>query len=294
MGAVVAYLAALGTAVFYGISAVVEDAAANRTPQPGEVGTRSAARAAVDPVYALGMAFSVVAWGLSLVALHSLPLFAVQAMTASSIGVVVLITWARNGLAPTRFEALLLVGMGAGLVALAVSATNGHALQIGWLFRFNIWIGVGAVTWLAVLAGRVRGKHGSLLLGAVSGLADSGIALAARAMHVDSHRLARLLIDPLALALIPLAVIGILCFAAALQRGAASAALACQQAVVTVVPSAIGLVVLGDRARSGFVPLTIAGFVITVTSLLVLTLSSSRGHDVELFAPPAAEVGGGL
>lgn len=290
---IVAYLAALATAIFYGVSAVIEDAAANRGPASGEVGTRSAARAALNPVYALGMAFSVVAWVSSLVALHSLPLFAVQAMTASSIGVVVLITWARSGLAPTRFEAVLLVGMGTGLVALAVSATNGHALETGWLFRCNIWIGVVAVAWLAVLAGRVRGEHGSLLLGAVSGLSDSGIALSARALHVDSHRLARLVIDPLALALIPLAVIGVLCFAAALQRGAASAALACQQAVVTVVPSAIGLVVLGDRARSGFVPLTIAGFVVTVTSLLVLTLRSSRGHEVELFAPPTAEVGGG-
>ena len=290
---IVAYLAALATAIFYGVSAVVEDTAANRAPEPGEVGTRSAARAALDPVYALGMALSVVAWLSSLVALHSLPLFAVQAMTASSIGVVVLITWARTGLAPTKFETVLLVGMGAGLVALAVSATNGHALQTGWLFRCNIWIGVGAVAWLAVLTSRVRGKHGSLLFGAMSGLSDSGIALCARAMRVDVHHLARLLIDPLALALIPFAVIGILCFAAALQRGAASAALACQQAVVTVVPSAIGLVVLGDRARTGFVPLTIVGFAVTVTSLLVLTLSTSRGHDVELFAAPTAEVGDG-
>lgn len=287
---IVAYLAALATAILYGISAVVEDAAANRGPASGEVDRPSAARAALSPVYVFGMALSVAAWASSLVALHSLPLFAVQAMTASSIGVVVLITWARSGLVPTRFEALLLVGMGAGLVALAVSATDGHALRTGWVFRCSIWIGVVAVAWLAVLAGRVRGEHSSLLLGAVSGLSDSGIALCARAMHVDSHHLARLLIDPLALALVPLAVIGILCFAAALQRGAASAALACQQAVVTVVPSAIGLVVLGDRARSGFVPLTVAGFVVTVTSLLVLTLSSSRRHDIELFAPTTEEI----
>jgi len=118
----------------------------------------------------------------------------------------------------------------------------------------------------------------------VSGLADSGLALCARAMHVDTHHLMGVFTDPLALALIPFAVVGIVAFAAAMQRGAASAALACQQSVVTLVPSAIGLAVLGDRARDGFVPLTIAGFAVTVTSLLVLTVSSARRDDIDLFA----------
>jgi len=56
--------------------------------------------------------------------------------------------------------------------------------------------------------------------------------------------------------------------------------------VVTVVPSAIGLVVLGDRARSGFVALTIVGFAVTVTTLVVLTLSSTHRPDVVLLPMP--------
>jgi hypothetical protein len=282
---IVAYLAAFATALLYGVSAVVEDTAAKRIPTAGAGGRRSAVRAALSPIYLFGMVLSVVAWVSSLVALHSLPLFAVQAMSASSIGVVVLITWARTGRAPSRFEGVLLTGMGLGLVALAVSAESGHALHTGWLFRLNIWVAVAVVIVVAIRVSQVGGDRGSALLGGVSGLSDSGLALCARAMHVDPNHWLRVLTDPLAFALIPFAIVGVVAFAAALQRGAASAALACQQAVVTVVPSGIGLVVLGDRARAGFTPLTIVAFAITVSTLVVLTLSSTHRSDVELFAP---------
>jgi hypothetical protein len=74
-------------------------------------------------------------------------------------------------------------------------------------------------------------------------------------------------------------------FAGALQRGSASLALACQQGVVTIVPSAVGLLVLGDKARSGFISLTIGGCVVTVVSLVLLTLRTARHDDVVLLPP---------
>ncbi len=271
-----AYVAAFATAWFYGVSAVIEDGAAKRIPISGASGKRAALRVTASPVYVLGMALSVVAWASSLVALHTLPLFAVQSIAASSIGVVVLITWARGGHRPSKREGVLLIAMGVGLVALAVSAANTHAPRTGHLFRILIWVGVVAVAWAAVRASHVVGSRGSALLGAVSGLSDSGMALCARAIHLHHHHPLRLFIDPLVLALIPFTFIGIVAFAGSLQRGPASIALACQQAVLTVVPSGIGLVVLGDRARAGFVPMTIAGFCVSVAAILALTLTSTR------------------
>ena len=79
----------------------------------------------------------------------------------------------------------------------------------------------------------------------------------------------------MAIALIPFTIIGIVAFAASLQRGAVSVALACQQAVITVVPSVIGLLVLGDKARRGFAVLTYAGFGVTVSVVLALTFVTS-------------------
>jgi hypothetical protein len=265
----IAYLAAFATALFYGVSAVLEDRSAKLTPVTGKSGKRAALRATLRPMYLVGMVLSVVAWAFSLIALRRLPLFAVQAIAASSIGVVVLLTWAATRHRPTRRQGLLLVALACGLVALAVSAAPSKPKPVGWGFKVAVWVGLVLVVYAAVRATRVAGARGSAVLGAVSGLADGGMALCARAIH--HHSFGGLATDPLAIALIPFTVIGVVAFAASLQRGSASIALACQQATLTVVPSAIGLAILGDRARHGFAPLTVAGFVITVAAVLLLT-----------------------
>jgi hypothetical protein len=90
----------------------------------------------------------------------------------------------------------------------------------------------------------------------------------------------------LAIALIPFTVIGIVTFAASLQRGAVAVALACQQAVVTVVPSVIGLLVLGDKARAGLGLVTYAGFGATVFVVVALTFATSAAIP-PLVAPGA-------
>jgi hypothetical protein len=281
----VAYLAAFATALFYAVSAVLEDDAAKRVPISGSGGKRAAIRATLSPVYIGGMLLSVVAWSASLVALRDLPLFAVQSIAASSIGLVVLITWWRTKHAPSRFEGMWLIAMGVGLVAIAVSAAPGHAMHTGNVFRISMWVLVVVVAWGASRAGHLRGNRGSAVLGLMSGLADSGLALCARAFHYHHRHPAHLLIDPLALALLPFAAIGMVAFAGALQRGSASLALACQQGVVTIVPSVVGLLVLGDKARDELIGLTIAGCVVTVGSLIALTLRTAHHEDVVLLPP---------
>ena len=93
------------------------------------------------------------------------------------------------------------------------------------------------------------------------------------ALHHDT--VTGFITDPLAIALIPFTIIGIVAFAASLQRGAVAIALACQQAAITVIPSVIGLIVLGDKARHGFAVVTYAGFGITVVIVLALTFDTS-------------------
>jgi hypothetical protein len=268
-----AYFAAFATALCYGISAVLEDRAAKLTPMSGTSGKRSAFRATTSPGYMVGMAFSVVAWAFSLIALHRLPLFAVQAIAGSSIAVVVLITWGISNRKPPRREVILLFVLAVALIAVAASASPGDPKPVSWVFKLSVWLGVVAVACAAVGATKVSGARGSALLGSVSGLSDGGMALCARALHHDT--LTGLVTDPLAIALIPFTIIGIVAFAASLQRGAVAVALACQQAVITVIPSVIGLLVLGDKARHGFAVLTYAGFGVTVVVMLALTFETS-------------------
>ena len=279
-----AYFAAFATALCYGISAVLEDRAAKLTPVTGKSGKRAAFRATVSTGYMVGMALSVVAWAFSLIALHRLPLFAVQAIAGSSIGVVVLITWAVTGRRPSRREVILLCVLAVALTALAASAATSDPKPVSWVFKVFIWVGVIGVACAAVGATKVPGARGSALLGGVSGLSDGGMALCARALH--HHNFVDLVTDPLAIALIPFTIIGIVAFAASLQRGAVAIALACQQAALTVVPSIIGLLVLGDRARHGFAVVTYAGFVVTVSAVVALTIDTSGIHP-PLVAPGA-------
>jgi hypothetical protein len=289
-----AYFAAFAAAVCYGVSAVLEDRAAKLTPVTGRSGKRAAVRAALSVGYIVGMAFSVVAWALSLIALHRLPLFAVQAIAASSIGVVVLITFGITRRKPSTSVVILLCVLAAAMIALAAFAAPGDPKPVSWVFKLFIWLGVAAVACAAVAATRVSGAGGSALLGAVSGLSDGGMALCARALH--HHTLVGFVTDPLALALIPFTLIGIVAFAASLQRGAVAIALACQQAVLTVVPSMIGLLVLGDKARHGFAALTYFGFAVTVSAVVALTLITAAAVERPLVnlsrGRGAADLGG--
>lgn len=277
-----AYFAAFAMSLCYGISAVAEDRAAKRRPITGRGGKRAAFRVTMTAGYLAGMAVSVVAWVFSLIALHRLPLFAVQAIAASSIGVVVVLTSVITHHKPSKREGILLCVLAVALIVLAVSAAPTGPKPVTWVFKLFIWLGVLAVAGAAASATRVVGARGGALLGAVSGLSDAGMALCARALHDTS--VSGLITDPLALALIPFTIIGIVSFAASLQRGAVSVTVACQQAIVTVIPSVIGLLVLGDTARPGFGVLTYAGFGVTVFVVLALTFTTT-GAPPPLVAP---------
>jgi hypothetical protein len=266
-----AWIATFATALCFGVSAILEDLAAKQTPTARLSTTRAILEITTRRWYLLGMALGLLGWLLSLLALQRLPVFAVQAVGAASIGVVVLLHWALTRVPVPRRQAALLVTLAAGLVALAVAAKPGGPESVSGWFDASIWIGIGIMTVVGVLAFRVHGDRGAAILGAVSGLAYGGTALCARALETD-HTLRGVLLDPLLLALLPLAGLGIAFFASALQRGSVAVAAACQRASTTIVPAAVGLALLGDEARAGLAPLAYAGFVVTVASVLGLTL----------------------
>ena len=268
---VLAWIAAFATSLCFGVSAIFEDRAAKETPTLELSGPRSVLKVTTRLPYLIGMGLGLIGWVLSLLALQRLPIYAVQAVLASSIGVVVVLHWALTREPVPRRQAILLLTLGAGLIALAVSAKPGGPSSVAAWFDLAIWIGVGVITLLGALAARTQGDRGSALLGAVSGLAYGGLALCARALETD-HTVRGLLLSPLTIALLPFAALGIGFFASALQRGSVAVATACQRATMVIVPATVGLVFLGDQARHGFAPLAYGGFVLTLASVLGLSL----------------------
>lgn len=280
-----AYLAAFATALCFGVSALFEDAAA-KTPAPtGAVGPAPLLRVTTRLPFLVGIGLSLIGWVLSLVALRSLPLFAVQAVGASSIGVVVVLDRFRSHEPIPGGRGALLAALAAGLVAIAVAAEPSGPGRTPDHMDVAVWVGIGVVGLLWLLVGRsMHGDRAGAVLGCVSGLAYGGTALCARSLETDST-LRDVLRDPLTMALVPCAAIGVARFATALQRGSVSISVACQHATMTVVPSAVGLLVLDDRARPGFSLVAAGGFTTTVLAVVALTvLDPRRPNDVAALA----------
>jgi hypothetical protein len=262
------------------VSAIFEDQAAKESPATEGGGTGAALRVTIRVPYLMGMGLSLIGWILSLIALQSLPLFAVQAIASSSIGVVVLLDWVRTRRPLPGSQIALLVVLGIGLVALAVAAQPSGPGTIPSAFDVAIWIGVVVLGAAWLLLDRTgAGARTSVLLGTVSGLAYGGTSLCARALEGDAT-LRGVLFDPLTVALLPFAVVGVGSFAAALQRGSVSIIAACQHAAMTVVPAAVGLAFLGDSARDGFAAIAAVGFVLTLAAVIALTfVKPARAAD---------------
>ncbi|NUS10618.1 MAG: hypothetical protein HOY69_04290, partial [Streptomyces sp.] len=82
-------VAALGAAVFFGVASVLQAMGA-RAAEPGSgsgVDTRLLARALAQRVYIAGLALDAVGFGMELVALRRLPIYAVGAALAGSLAV---------------------------------------------------------------------------------------------------------------------------------------------------------------------------------------------------------------
>ena len=271
---VLAYLAALGCALCYGLGSVLQSIGAKREAAGDRLDPRVLARVAGQGPYLAGLALDALGWGLSLVALLRLPLFAVQAVVAASMGFVVLFSALIEKIRPTARQVWILVVLGIGLLGLAATAAPDKARAVSGGFAVAVWIGVALVGIAGVVAPRVLGSStASATLGALAGLAFGGTALCARAVEADPG-LGAMLTDPLSWAMVAYGVLGLSFYAAALQRGSVTVATACLYTAETLAPSVVGLVVLGDHARAGLAPLAAVSFLVTLVAAVLLTLVS--------------------
>ncbi len=224
--------------------------------------------------YLAGLGLDLVGWVLVLVALQQLPLFAVQAISASSIGITVLLASVVLKTKPNRPQLASIALMAAGLVALALAAAPDDPEPVERGFVVAVWIAIAFVAAAGAVAPRLaKGDKAASVLGIVSGLGYGGTAVCARALEADGG-IGDVLRDPLTWAIIPYGILGIAFYAAALERGSVAVATASQYASETLVPSIIGLVFLGDHAREGLGWLAASGFVITLAAAVALTFVS--------------------
>ena len=292
-----ALLALAGTVVCYGTATVLQDISARREERRPGLDAMLVARLLRQLPYLAGTALDALGFLLSLLALRQLPVFAVQAGVAASIGVTAILAALVLGerLRPRSWAVLALLFC--GLIAVAGSAATEPARSPTAAIRGGLVAGVAALAALAWVGARQRGARSAVTLAAASGLAYGGVALAARLLSAGDGTflvgdgLVRLLTDPLLWALLGYGALGLVTFAMALQRGPVTTVAAVVVVGETIAPALVGLALLGDRARPGLSWLAALGFAATVLGAWLLARfeagrSAAQGSGAAVTAPP--------
>lgn len=269
---------ALGAAVCFGTATVLQAVATRSADGASEGGSASGGfgsgetalllRALRQWRYLVGLALDGLGFVFQIVALRSLPIYAVGAALASSLAVtaVVAARLLRVRLSGTEWGAVGVVCAGLAMLGLA-SGTEGDRPGTDALRYTMLGIAL-AVLLLGLGAGRWTGPGRSLALGLGAGCGFGVVEVSVRL--IDSLSPARLLTDPATYALLVGGGAAFLLLTSALQRGSVTAATAGMVVGETIGPAAVGVIWLGDRTREGLTWLAVLGFCVAVAGALAL------------------------
>jgi drug/metabolite transporter (DMT)-like permease len=227
-----------------------------------------------------------------LVALHRLPLFAVQAIIASNLAVTaVCASWLMGVVLGWR-EWMAVGGVIVGVGLLGASAGTEGAASVGNTFKLALIVAVAGIGMIGLAVARLPGPARTPLLGATAGLGYGVLAVAARVL--TGYSPAALLRDPAAYALAAAGIVSFLFYASALEGGSVTVAIAAVVLVETVPPAAVGILLLGDKTRHGLAGVAIAGFIVAVVSAVMLARFGQSEHQGQgsAGAMPAQPSGG--
>ena len=260
-------------ALSYGVGSVLQAAAARHAERRANLDPLLLVRLVGQVPYVASLALDLLGFVASVVALRTLPLFLVQSALAASVGVTAIAASVAFGFRLLRYERVALIALMLGFALLAVSARPEHATALGAVGQCILACGVVVVIIAGALSARLDDRQAGIGLALCAGLSWAGTGIAARVLEIPSP-FWHLLVNPVALCLAAYGLLGMLLFATALQRGSVTAAAAIVVSVETVVPSLIGIVFLGDRARPGFTFVAALGFVATVGASIALARRS--------------------
>lgn len=275
---ILGYLLALLSAVGSGSGSVIESTAIRRAGAFGGGKGDLLGKVARQPRYWLGVAIDIGGFVCAAFALRHLPLFLVQSVLACSVGVTAVIS-AALGMRMVRAGWIALSGAAAGLVMVGVSADPGPGLALPPVWRWILLATAVVVALIGRYGDRVS-HHGMrvVVVAFGAGLGFAAVAVSARTLPPPSS-FGDLLGEPAAWAIATNGVIATAVFARALQLGSATAVSAVMFTTNTVLPSAIGLTLLDDRIRDGFLGLGIAGFLLAVGGAVTVAHFSAAAGD---------------
>lgn len=285
----VATVGALAASACFGTAAVLQAIGARSTTRGRGIDPSLLWRLSRSLPFVAGIGLDLLGFGLALVAMRTLPLFAVEAIFASYVGVAAaLATWLLKArLRAQEWAALGVAAGGLALLALSVGSPATTA-AIGTTQRWAVLATAFGLGGAAAAAARMRSPAGAGLVAVMGGLQWGLLAIGVRVLR-EPGSLAGLLTDPAAYAVPVAGGLGLLAYTTALQRISVTAATALVIVGETVVPATVGLLLLGDRPRPGAGGLAVAGFVLSVGAALALARHGEIEPGVGAGTEPAVE-----
>jgi drug/metabolite transporter (DMT)-like permease len=261
-------LGALTASVCFGAATVLQAMAARTVPITEGVEPRLLLRLARQSPFVIGVLLDLAGFVAELAALRSLPLFVVQAMIAANLAVTAVLSARVLKMRLTATEWAAVATVCAGLALLGLASGHENPAHIGIEGKLAL-VGGAIVLFIAgMTAGRLQGHARAVVLGLVAGLDFAIVAISARVL--TGFAPLDLLQDPAAYALAGSGMTAMLFYATALQRGSVTTTTAAVVVAETITPATIGVWLLGDQTRHGFVPVAVAGFVLAVAGTLTL------------------------
>ncbi|MEU8954060.1 hypothetical protein AB0C93_07130 [Streptomyces sp. NPDC048518] len=263
-------ICALGSAVCFGTASVFQ-AVGTRATAPGTGSGVDAAlllRALRQWRYLVGLGLDGLGFLLQIVALRTIPIYAVGAALAASLAVtaVVAARLLRVRLSGVEWGAVAVVCAGLAMLGLA-SGDEGE--RAGSTTLRYVMLGIAfAVLLLGAVAGRLPGRGRALALGLGAGCGFGVVEVTVRL--IDDMAPGALLTNPAMYALLVGGGAAFLLLTSALQRGSVTTATAGLVIGETIGPALVGVVWLGDRTREGLEWLAVLGFAVAVVGALAL------------------------
>ena len=219
--------------------------------------------------YIIGVVLDIIAWLLSLVAVHRLPLFVVQPIIACSVIVTILIEMIILKSKPTLKLILSLGLMFVGLGLLTAIASPERPTKISTLTEFWLVITPLILTLLGIIFTKYLAKYSTFVLASITGLSFGAIAVVGRALHFGKNYLS-VFGSPLIWSIFIYSVVGMIFFTIALKKARASYVNTIVIAFETIFPILFGIIFFHDHPKNNLWLIAVIGFVLTTVGTILI------------------------
>ncbi|WP_240509256.1 hypothetical protein [Streptomyces agglomeratus] len=263
-------ICALSSAVCIGTASVLQAVAA-RAAKPGTgsgVDVTLQLRAMRQWRYLVGLALDGLSFALQIVALLTIPIYAVEASQAASLAVTAVVA---AHVLKVRLRGLEWTAVGvvsAGLAMIGLSVGPEGESQGPPALPYALLGAAFAVLVAGAVAGRLPGRARALVLGFGAGTGFGVVSVSVRL--IDDLAPSALAANPAWYALLLAGGTAFLLLTSAFQRGSVTTATAGMVVGETIGPALVGVVWLGDRTREGLAVPAAVGFVVAVAGALAL------------------------